>query len=293
MAVFNYANREITAKIVYYGPALCGKTTNLEIIHKKIAPQNRGQMLSLATESDRTLFFDLLPVDIGTIGGFSVRIQLYTVPGQTYYNKTRQMVLRGADGVVFVADSQEKMLDANAESMKNLEENITANNLDFSSIPLVIQFNKQDLPPLSAVEAMNQAFNPRNVPTTKAVAIKGEGVMETFRLIVKEVLTAMQTRIGKGVDPAPASKPQQPRPETAPMKVVSEKLGAIHDAREGASARPMPISANPVQAIAELRARLSQISQATRSLQVQQEEMKKALDELTLRVSQAQKTSQS
>jgi len=180
MVVFNYANREITAKIVYYGPGLCGKTTNLEYIHKKVDPQGRGQMLSLSTETDRTLFFDLLPVDLGAISGFRIKIQLFTVPGQSYYNATRKIVLRGADGVVFVADSRESQLEQNMISLGNLEENLATNGLDINTIPLILQFNKQDLSPLSPDDKLNEALNYLEVPVVKAVAVSGKGVLETF-----------------------------------------------------------------------------------------------------------------
>src|SRR6185369_3690112 len=145
MVLFNYSTRELTAKIVYYGPGLCGKTTNLQYIHDTMPADKKTKMLSLATESDRTLFFDFLPIEVGDVRGMKVRVQLYTVPGQVFYNETRKIVLKGADGVVFVADSQEEMLEANIESLKNLKENLTINNLDFKEIPTIIQYNKRDL----------------------------------------------------------------------------------------------------------------------------------------------------
>jgi hypothetical protein len=278
MAVFNYANREITAKIVYYGPGLCGKTTNLEVIHKKIAPQNRGQMLSLATETDRTLFFDLLPVDIGTVGGFAVKLQLFTVPGQPYYNKTRMMVLRGADGVVFVADSQEKQLQADAESMKNLEDNLSANNLDPNTIPLIIQFNKQDLFPLASTEDLNRAVNRRNVPTVKAVAVKGDGVLETLKLITREVMTSMQSRIGKGVEPAPKpAEPPQKRP-AEPIRVASGKLEAIHEAKS------LGEGSDPVEILEVVKLRLAKMTEMNRTLAAQCVELSRTMDALSARI---------
>src|SRR5574339_403011 len=146
MVLFNYATKELTAKVVYYGPGLCGKTTNLQWIHEKLPIKNQGKMLSLATKTDRTLFFDFLPIELGTIRGMRTRIQLYTVAGQVFYNSTRKLVLKGADGVVFVADSQSKMLEANTESCKNLEENLRELGLRLDEIPLVMQFNKRDLP---------------------------------------------------------------------------------------------------------------------------------------------------
>src|SRR6188472_602808 len=163
MVLFNYSTKELTAKVVYYGPGLCGKTTNLQWIHEKTPIKNKGKMLSLATEADRTLFFDFLPIDLGTIRGMKTRIQLYTVPGQVFYNATRRMVLKGADCVVFVADSQEPVLDANLESLENLRQNLDANELDPDNIPLVIQYNKRDLPNAAPLADLNKVLNTRGV----------------------------------------------------------------------------------------------------------------------------------
>lgn len=225
MVNFNYAARKLVAKIVYYGPGLCGKTTNLEELHKMVSPKQRGKMVSLATETDRTLFFDLLPVDLGTIGGFSTSIQLFTVPGQTYYNNTRKMVLKGADGVVFVADSQSSQMEANMESYRNLGENLKINGLDINDIPMIIQWNKQDLPNLLSIEELEAGINIRKVPTITAVAVKGEGVLETFKMISREVMRFLQAKVGKGVTPAAKdSKPD--RADTAPVKITSERADA-------------------------------------------------------------------
>jgi signal recognition particle receptor subunit beta len=225
MVNFNYAARELTAKIVYYGPGLCGKTTNLELLHKIVSPSQRGKMVSLATDTDRTLFFDLLPVDLGTIGGFKTKIQLFTVPGQTYYNATRKLVLKGADGVVFVADSQAAQIEANIESYKNLGENLKANGLDLAKIPLVIQWNKQDLQNLLPLEELEAKVNIRKVPSIKAVAIKGSGVMETFKTVSKEVMRSLQSKVGGGVTPA-AKEKKVDRSDTAQVKVTSERADA-------------------------------------------------------------------
>src|SRR6266567_9516447 len=154
MVFFNYATMQMAAKIVYYGPGLCGKTTNLHYIYQKTSPQSRGEMVSLETETDRTLFFDLLPIDVGVIGGFKTRLQLYTIPGQVFYNTTRKLVLKGVDGLVFVADSQRAMLDANVESFKNLRENLAEIGLELDEIPLVLQLNKRDLPSISGIDAL-------------------------------------------------------------------------------------------------------------------------------------------
>ncbi|MBI5178380.1 MAG: hypothetical protein HZA04_03875 [Nitrospinae bacterium] len=225
MVAFNYAAREVIAKIVYYGPGLCGKTTNLEELHKKMAPDKRGKMVSLATDTDRTLFFDLLPVDLGTIGGYRTKMQLFTVPGQTYYNNTRKLVLKGADGVVFVADSQATQMAANVESYNNLAENLKANGLDITTIPLVIQWNKQDMANLAPLDELEQKVNVRKVPTIKSVAVKGDGVLETFKLISKEVMTALSAKIGQGVAPAAKEKKIE-RADSAPLKVTTEKTFA-------------------------------------------------------------------
>lgn len=224
MVSFNYAAREVTAKIVYYGPGLCGKTTNLEELHKKMNPTTRGKMVSLATDTDRTLFFDLLPVDLGTIGGFRTKLQLFTVPGQTYYNNTRKLVLKGADGVVFVADSQAAQMQANIDSYQNLAENLKENGLDINTIPLVIQWNKSDLPELAPVETLEEKVNLRKVPTNKAVAFRGDGVLETFKLISREVMKALQAKVGgQGAAAAPIAPKKVERADAAPLKVQTEQ----------------------------------------------------------------------
>jgi len=180
MVLFNYSTRELTAKIVYYGPGLCGKTTNLQFIHENLPGEVKGKMLSLATKTDRTLFFDFLPIDLGEIRGMKTRVQLYTVPGQVFYNETRKLVLKGADGIVFVADSQETMLGANIESFKNLEENLKAHGMKLSEMPHVIQFNKRDLPKLAPIEDLNAAVNKYNGPFYESVATTGIGVQDTL-----------------------------------------------------------------------------------------------------------------
>ena len=195
MVLFNHATREMTAKIVYYGPGLCGKTTNLMVIFDKLDPKSKGKMLSLATKTDRTLFFDLLPVDIGKVGPFNLKIQLYTVPGQVFYNETRKLVLKGADSVVFVADSQPAMVEANRESFANLMENMTENQIDPNDTPIVIQFNKRDIPGVATVESLQEQLGFEGYPYTEASALKGEGVMETFKLISKITAKHLFTRL--------------------------------------------------------------------------------------------------
>lgn len=196
MALFNYAKREINAKVVYYGPGLCGKTTNIQYVHHKLNPDSRGKLLSLATQTDRTLFFDFLPVELGDIKGFKTRFHLYTVPGQVFYNATRKMVLKGVDGVVFVADSQRDMLDANLESFQNLKENLAEYNLSLDTLPYVIQFNKRDLPGVMSTEELDKALNFDKVPTFSASALDGQGVLPTLTTICKMVLRNLRSSDG-------------------------------------------------------------------------------------------------
>ncbi|HEX8393694.1 MULTISPECIES: GTP-binding protein [Longimicrobium] len=191
MSMINYASREINCKIVYYGPGLCGKTTNLEYIFEKVAPNTRGKLISLATETERTLFFDFLPVDLGSIRGFKTRFHLYTVPGQVYYNASRKLILKGVDGVVFVADSQVERLDANIESMHNLYDNLSEYGLDLREIPFVIQYNKRDLPNISSLEELQRELNPTGVPTFEAVGVRGIGVFDTLKAVSKLVIKAL------------------------------------------------------------------------------------------------------
>lgn len=190
MSLVNYATREITCKIVYYGPGRSGKTTNLHYIYSQVPSDRKGQMVSLATQTDRTLFFDFLPLDLGTISGFTTRFQLYTVPGQVYYATTRRLVLQGADGVVFVADSQSRQLEENVESLQDLHANLAEHGVDARSVPLVLQYNKRDLPPdlLLPVPALEDALNFRGVPSFEADALHGAGVFETLRAISELVL---------------------------------------------------------------------------------------------------------
>ncbi|HEX2120010.1 MAG TPA: GTPase domain-containing protein [Thermoanaerobaculia bacterium] len=221
MVLFNHATREMTAKIVYYGPGLCGKTTNLMVIFDKLDPKSKGKMLSLATKTDRTLFFDLLPVDIGKVGPFNVKIQLYTVPGQVFYNETRKLVLKGADSVVFVADSQPAMVEANRESFANLMDNLQENQIDPNDTPIVIQYNKRDLPGVLPVERLQEQLGFEGYPYTEAAAIKGEGVMETFKLVSKITARHLFTKLKGGKSEsakktAPRMAAVKAKPEPAP-----------------------------------------------------------------------------
>ena len=194
MSFINYAAREINVKIVYYGPGLCGKTTNLQYIFEKSSPQQKGKLISLATETDRTLFFDFLPLDLGAVRGFKTRFHLYTVPGQVFYDASRKLILTGVDGVVFVADSQEARMDANAESLRNLEDNLRENGFELKTIPYVLQFNKRDLPSAVLVDDMYRLLNFKGEPTFEAVAVKGMGVFETLKAVAKQVLYELRSR---------------------------------------------------------------------------------------------------
>jgi small GTP-binding protein len=194
MSFINYAAREINVKIVFYGPGLCGKTTNLQYIFEKSAPQQKGKLISLATETDRTLFFDFLPLDLGAVRGFKTRFHLYTVPGQVFYDASRKLILKGVDGVVFVADSQGARMDANEESLSNLEDNLMENGFDLKSVPYVLQFNKRDLPSAVLVDDMYRLLNFKGEPTFEAVATKGIGVFETLKAVAKQVLYELRSR---------------------------------------------------------------------------------------------------
>lgn len=192
MSFINYASKEINCKIVYYGPGLCGKTTNLQFIYDKTSPQTRGKMISLATETERTLFFDFLPIALGEIRGFKVRFHLYTVPGQVFYDASRKLILKGVDGVVFVGDSQVERMEANIESIENLRENLIEHGYNLDELPFVIQYNKRDLPNAVSIEELTEAINERGVPEFEGVATTGIGVFETLKAIAKEILTMLK-----------------------------------------------------------------------------------------------------
>jgi signal recognition particle receptor subunit beta len=192
MTFINYASREINCKIVYYGPGLCGKTTNLQYIFDSTAPQARGKLISLATETDRTLFFDFMPLELGTVRGFKTRFHLYTVPGQVFYDASRKLILKGVDGVVFVADSQEERMDANIESLYNLEENLQSQGYDLMKIPYVLQLNKRDLNNIVAAEDLAAELQRKGEPVVEAVASTGQGVFDTLKAVAKQVLTELR-----------------------------------------------------------------------------------------------------
>jgi hypothetical protein len=191
MSMINYASREINCKIVYYGTGLGGKTTNLEHVYSRVNPETRGKMISLATETDRTLFFDFLPIDLGTIRGFKTRFHLYTVPGQVYYNASRKLILKGVDGIIFVADSQRHRSEANIEAMHNLYENLEAYGYDLASIPFVIQYNKRDLDDATPVPELRAQLNPSSVQDFEAVATEGRGVFETLKAVSRQVVKTL------------------------------------------------------------------------------------------------------
>ena len=239
MVSINYSAREVCCKIVYYGPGLSGKTTNLQYVHAKVPNNTRGKLISLATEADRTLYFDFLPINIGTINGFQAKFQLYTVPGQVYYNATRKLVLRGVDGIVFVADSQPDKMDENIESLINLEENLKEYGYDIDSIPMVIQYNKRDLPGVLPVEELNRRLNPKGRPWFEASATMGNGVFDTLKLIIKLVLEkAKQSGAG-----AAARKPVSATLTTGTAAAAAPAAGAASESAAAATPTPEPAQA--------------------------------------------------
>lgn len=256
--LFNYASKEIIAKIVYYGPGLCGKTTNIQLLHTMLNPDNRGKLISLATDTDRTLFFDFLPMDLGTVRGFKIRIQLYTVPGQVHYNATRKLVLKGADAVVFVADSQVAMSDQNIESLQNLRQNLKENDLDPNTIPLVLQYNKRDLPNVADVQTLDSQINDRKVPWFEAVAFKGDGVVETFQGTLRCLLEDLNKKHSFDIDldkvemlarnltgmseKEAAEKVAEMPPVAGPQVEAVEEVAEVSSAPEETIAAPADIS---------------------------------------------------
>jgi mutual gliding-motility protein MglA len=221
MVLINKAINEVTVKLVYYGPGLCGKTTNLEKIYGNPKLENKGKMISMSTETDRTLFFDFMPMELGTIAGQKVRVQLYTVPGQVFYDATRKLVLRGADGVVFVADSQNTMRESNLDSLENLKTNLRINRLDPNKVALVFQYNKRDLPNVHSVEEMNAYLNPGNAPVVEASAIAGAGVTATLRAAVAKILDNLKNNVDTTL---------HEEPELAPPDMTQKSGVAPHSA---------------------------------------------------------------
>lgn len=214
MVVVSYSGKEINAKLVYYGTGLSGKTTNLEAIYEAVPDNSRGKMVSMKTQSDRTLFFDLLPLDLGEVMGFKTRFLLYTVPGQVFYNATRKLVLKGADAIVFVADSERGKMDENKESLSNLRANLAEYKVNLDDLPWVLQYNKRDLPDVYSVDELNRELNPNNVPWVEGVATKGTGVLETFRLVSQMLLE----RVTKDLKRSPSSTSSREVPRPAPAQ---------------------------------------------------------------------------
>lgn len=224
MVQFNFFRKEVNCKIVYYGPGLSGKTTNLEMVHKKTPSSNRGELTSIATEQDRTLFFDFMPIDLGTVAGMKTKLRLFTVPGQVFYNSTRKLVLQGSDGVIFVADSQKHKLEENLESLKNLEENLREHGMNMRTMPLVIQWNKRDMPTALPVAELERLINSYHAPTFEGIAVTGEGVFPTLKKCAALVLESVTQGFGnenqQKAAPAPpaAFKPKGPEvPAAAPQ----------------------------------------------------------------------------
>lgn len=252
MVAINYAFREISCKIVYYGPGMSGKTTNLQYIHQKVPGKTKGELISLATDADRTLYFDFLPINLGAIQGFATKFQLYTVPGQVYYNATRKLVLRGVDGLVFVADSQREKMDDNLESLHNLYDNLKEYGYDKNDLPIVIQYNKRDLPDVLTVPELEAALNPDGFPFFEAVAVNGGGVFDTLKHVIKIVLD--KARKGSSIETAGSKPAASAAKETAPPSapatpelagaraIETSSIGSTD--KEESSAVPMPAGAS-------------------------------------------------
>ncbi len=235
MAFFNYAKKELSAKIVYYGPGLSGKTTNLEVIHRRMRPDQRGKLISLDTQTDRTLFFDFLPLELGEIRGFKTRFHIYTVPGQVFYNATRKVVLKGVDGVVFVADSQRDMMESNIQSLKNLDANLEEQGRKMAELPVVLQYNKRDLPNLLSLKELEATLNPSGWSYYEAAAISERGVLETLTAVCKLVLKDLRDthegpkKPAKPAGPKPQPKPRLETPAAEPLAPVARPSPATLD----------------------------------------------------------------
>src|SRR6478672_5325208 len=269
MVIYNAATRELTAKIVYYGPGLCGKTTNLKVLHDRLEPGTAGKLLNLQTQTDRTIYFDMLPVELGEIKGYKIRFQLATVPGQTAFNETRRVVLRGADGIVFVTDSRWAMLPKNLESWQNLKDNLRENGATFETIPIVVQYNKRDLPDVLSVEAMQEALGLSSYPFVEAVASAGRGITETFKLVSKLTFVDLLRRLqGRRPEDALAAA-GRPSPTAAPPARVGARKARPEAAAPQEKAIPAeaPVAASEAAAppwearVAGLESRLSDVSE--------------------------------
>lgn len=298
MAFFNYVTKEITLKVVYYGPGLSGKTTNLQHLYSVLDPSSRGKFISLATEADRTLFFDFLPVDLGKIKDFTLRFQLYTVPGQIRYNATRKLVLKGADAVVFVADSQREMREQNIESFDNMRQNLVANGLNPDDIPVVMQYNKRDLPSVLSVEELNSDLNKRDYQYLEASAVNGTGVQETFKTVTKTLLKDISRK--HHVDIMPVKEEgitiRVPEREAFPAEETAALSTAAATAEEP-SAVPLPDDgrfgeiaggiAEVTAAIGKAKDTLSFLASEVGELKKQQADLAKMIKELSTTLAKA------
>jgi len=270
MVSINYALREVSCKIVYYGPGLSGKTTNLQFVHGRVPSSSRGELISLATEADRTLYFDFLPVDVGQIAGFTTKFQLYTVPGQVFYDATRRLVLRGVDGLVFVADSQVSKMDENIESLNNMFENLNECGIAPDSLPLVFQWNKRDLPDVFSVSFLEEKLNPRGLPSFEAIATTGVGVFDTLKKITKIVLEDARART---TSRAPSVSPVAAPSPALPLPPVERPVPAVvgHDAVPVAGRqKPDIIGPDPVSAPARDRVSAAKITATEAARQKEQ-----------------------
>ncbi len=245
MALLDSSKKEINAKIVYYGPGLSGKTSNIQFVYRKLKPEHRGKLMTLATQTDRTLFFDFLPVELGEIRGLKVRFQIYTVPGQVFYNATRKLVLKNVDGIIFVADSQKKMFNENLESLKNLEDNLRFYNKPLQDIPLVFQYNKRDLPEVSPVEELQEKLNRWGAPSFGAVAQRGEGVLQTLttitKLVIQKLKASPDVMAQTAALPQPTAMPKEYVPADLPRELrISTSAQAA--AATAVAARPISVA---------------------------------------------------
>lgn len=271
MVYFSPATKEITAKIVYYGPGMCGKTTNLQKVHELMRPQMKTELVSVATDTDRTIYFDFLPVKLGKIAGFDFVVRSFTVPGQPYYAETRKMVLQGADGVVFVADSQRYMLDQNKDSLMDLKRNLKLNGLDYYTIPLIIQYNKRDLPDILDVADLDAALNERKVPTFTASAYRGTGVVETLKAATLTVFKHVRDGGLAGINGAGGgAAAATPRPAARPTVPAAVPVpAAMSGSTAATSALPRPPTTSAAAAVSTARTPMAQVAASTPQLQNQ------------------------
>jgi signal recognition particle receptor subunit beta len=275
MALFNYATRELSAKIVYYGPGLSGKTTNIEMVHKILRPDQKGRLISLPTETDRTLFFDFLPIDLGLIKGFKVRFHLYTVPGQVFYNATRRLVLQGVDGVVFVADSQREMMNGNMESLRNLMDNLSTYGKKLEELPFVLQYNKRDLRNVASVGEMDKSLNFLRVPTYEAVAPAGKGVTETLVAISRLVFSNLRKTLLMPGEMAAHEDIGELADARIQKTFASQEADALEEISEIEEIRVVPAPA-PAEVAAEIAAEGTAITVRSPEVEMEPSSLRKA-----------------